>query len=320
VQAPGDPQSLNRYAYARNNPQSLIDPSGHFWLTKLFKAIGNFFKNIVKNPGMFLASVIMGIATGGVATAAGASLWAAAAIGGAAGSMTAAAMSKGNIWQAGLIGGIAGAVGGAVGGLAGAAAGGATAGALGTAFNGGNFAVNVFAGGITAGIVYGAGRVLGAALSNETAQTSDSGMIRFAANNTSGDVLSDASPNSGDPGTWWDRFKADLSENVRINHEVIYGTTLGDLTKRGVGFLATGAFARDVGTLTWKDALLSLPAGGVANLGRVGTLLSATVTTIGHSLAVAGTFEASIWIGSGIRASVTATMPDPQAYRPPWLK
>jgi len=29
VPNPTDPQSLNRYSYVRNNPMTLIDPSGH---------------------------------------------------------------------------------------------------------------------------------------------------------------------------------------------------------------------------------------------------------------------------------------------------
>ena len=29
VPSPGDPQSLNRYAYTRNNPLSRVDPNGH---------------------------------------------------------------------------------------------------------------------------------------------------------------------------------------------------------------------------------------------------------------------------------------------------
>ena len=33
VQAPADPQSLNRYAYCRNNPLAFVDPDGHwFWM------------------------------------------------------------------------------------------------------------------------------------------------------------------------------------------------------------------------------------------------------------------------------------------------
>jgi RHS repeat-associated protein len=31
VQTPYDPQSLNRYAYCRNNPINYVDPTGHFW-------------------------------------------------------------------------------------------------------------------------------------------------------------------------------------------------------------------------------------------------------------------------------------------------
>lgn len=31
IQAPYDPQSLNRYGYVRNNPVSFVDPDGHFW-------------------------------------------------------------------------------------------------------------------------------------------------------------------------------------------------------------------------------------------------------------------------------------------------
>ena len=47
VQAPYDPQSLNRYAYCRNNPLRYTDPTGHsFWdkVKKIFKKIGRFFK------------------------------------------------------------------------------------------------------------------------------------------------------------------------------------------------------------------------------------------------------------------------------------
>jgi RHS repeat-associated protein len=40
VQAPYDPQSLNRYSYCRNNPVKYIDPSGHFpWVAAIVAAI-----------------------------------------------------------------------------------------------------------------------------------------------------------------------------------------------------------------------------------------------------------------------------------------
>ena len=47
IQAPDNPQNLNRYSYVMNNPQSLIDPSGYSWFSKLFKSIGKIFKKIV---------------------------------------------------------------------------------------------------------------------------------------------------------------------------------------------------------------------------------------------------------------------------------
>jgi len=67
VQAPYDPQSLNRYSYCRNNPINYTDPSGHSWFSKFFKAIGDFFsgigKAIASNPGAFIAGLAVGIFT-----------------------------------------------------------------------------------------------------------------------------------------------------------------------------------------------------------------------------------------------------------------
>ncbi len=44
VQAPYDPQSLNRYTYVRNNPINLVDPSGHSWLSKSLKGTERYLK------------------------------------------------------------------------------------------------------------------------------------------------------------------------------------------------------------------------------------------------------------------------------------
>ncbi|NQY33355.1 MAG: PQQ-binding-like beta-propeller repeat protein [Alteromonadaceae bacterium] len=47
IQAPTDSQSYNRYAYVRNNPLTLIDPSGYSWLSKAWKKIKPFIGAIV---------------------------------------------------------------------------------------------------------------------------------------------------------------------------------------------------------------------------------------------------------------------------------
>ena len=40
VQAPYDPQSLNRYTYCRNNPVKYTDPDGHFfWIAAIIGAV-----------------------------------------------------------------------------------------------------------------------------------------------------------------------------------------------------------------------------------------------------------------------------------------
>ncbi len=52
VQAPNDPQSLNRYAYVRNNPLNLTDPSGYSWLSKATGVHWNFNRVIHHNLGI----------------------------------------------------------------------------------------------------------------------------------------------------------------------------------------------------------------------------------------------------------------------------
>ena len=39
VQEPADPQTLNRYAYVRNNPVNFVDPSGYGWFRKLLAIV-----------------------------------------------------------------------------------------------------------------------------------------------------------------------------------------------------------------------------------------------------------------------------------------
>ena len=54
IQAPDNPQSLNRYSYVINNPLSYNDPSG-FFFKKIFRAIGRVFSNPVINTVVSIA-------------------------------------------------------------------------------------------------------------------------------------------------------------------------------------------------------------------------------------------------------------------------
>ncbi|MBU2541138.1 MAG: RHS repeat-associated core domain-containing protein, partial [Candidatus Omnitrophica bacterium] len=60
VQAPSDPQSLNRYAYCRNNPLNLIDPSGHGWFSKFFAKNAGVIGLLFGFTGLVIGSIITG--------------------------------------------------------------------------------------------------------------------------------------------------------------------------------------------------------------------------------------------------------------------
>ena len=103
IQRPGDPQDLNRYTYARNNPLANVDPTGHGWFKK-------FFGHIV--------SAIIGIATT-IATGGNFVLGfqayniSSAAIG--AGQALAAGASVGRVFSAVAVGAAIGVVGAGIG-------------------------------------------------------------------------------------------------------------------------------------------------------------------------------------------------------------
>ena len=159
VQSPGDPQSLNRYSYCRNNPLLYTDPSGHF-----------FGIDDLIEIGLIIWSAVSSSVIG--AMAAGAALGA-----------TISAICGGNPLTGALAGAISGALffgaGELIGGLnlvtpggyftdttallegalihAGA---GAASGAMGAAISGGNVGLGALTGGLSAGAAEGVGGAL----------------------------------------------------------------------------------------------------------------------------------------------------------------
>jgi RHS repeat-associated protein len=109
VQAPYDPQSLNRYAYCRNNPVKYVDPSGH-WFWAFLGLIG-----IVAGIGAVASTIVAGV-TGQITS--WSTFWAAFASGATAGAVATVGSfvpGAGTILGGLLIGAAAGGAGGAVG-------------------------------------------------------------------------------------------------------------------------------------------------------------------------------------------------------------
>ncbi|MBI4356095.1 MAG: glycohydrolase toxin TNT-related protein [Candidatus Omnitrophica bacterium] len=152
VQAPVDPQTLNRYAYARNNPVKYVDPSGHFlFLAPLFSFLASlaelaFYGSILGA----LSFVGIGAITGQISSfsamlnlaASGASFGATMAVGGP---FVSAAV------------GTAGA-GAFLGEMALLAAAGSVSGGVGSSLAGGTFGTGAFAGAVTSAATFGIGR------------------------------------------------------------------------------------------------------------------------------------------------------------------
>lgn len=112
IQAPFDPQSLNRYSYCRNNPINYTDPTGHFWwiIALIIAAIiGGIAGGVAAhNAG---GNVVAGIAIGFIAGAAlaGASMLVAGVMMQAFGAATLASLTIG---QGAFIGATTGAISG----------------------------------------------------------------------------------------------------------------------------------------------------------------------------------------------------------------
>jgi len=109
IPEPGNPQTLNRYSYANNNPVNFTDPSGHL----SFKKFLRIFIPIV-------VGIVVGLVTFGVGTAAGLAATSAGILGGAVGGAAAGAvgtaLNGGNLALNIVLGAAFGAIGAGVGG------------------------------------------------------------------------------------------------------------------------------------------------------------------------------------------------------------
>jgi RHS repeat-associated protein len=138
VPKPGDPQSLNRYSYARNNPLYYVDPSGHFFLEFFMVLIGAFFGSSMAaaTGGDPLFGAAIGVASAGIF----------------AGVESAVASSLAGVVESATLSG-------AIAGGAGGAAAGAFSGGVNAAYYGGDIGEGMLMG---AGIGAGTGAAFGA--------------------------------------------------------------------------------------------------------------------------------------------------------------
>jgi len=161
VQAPQDPQTLNRYAYCRNNPVKYIDPTGRFFWAAIIGAILGGISAAISGGNVWQG--VLGGLVGGAFVGIGYNLLevTGAVVGGILGGAASSAINGGNIGYGALAGGIGAFIGGNLGQWAGGWNSGSFWGKLGGAVFGG--AISGGVGAELAGGKFGEGAGMGAA-------------------------------------------------------------------------------------------------------------------------------------------------------------
>jgi RHS repeat-associated protein len=148
IQAPGNLQSYNRYAYVMNNPLAFTDPSGYSWLSKSWKKV--WHSSVGRIAITVAVAYFTGYYDGGIFGAGH------AIANGAAGGFAGGLVGSGGNVKAGLIGGVTGAAFGFVGDLglpsAQAVAAHAAVGCASSALSGGNCGSGALAAGFAQGL------------------------------------------------------------------------------------------------------------------------------------------------------------------------
>ena len=112
VQAPDDPQTLNRYSYVRNNPVRFVDPSGHFFfIFALIAAFMHAAAAAISATVSFLVSTLTTTFSAVSAFAAAHPIWTGAILGGFQGGVS-AHQAGGNVFAGIAFGAAAGALAG----------------------------------------------------------------------------------------------------------------------------------------------------------------------------------------------------------------
>ncbi len=282
IPSPGDPQTLNRYTYVRNNPVKYIDPTGHsFW-----SDLGNFFKNFFKSLPALITGVVVAWATWGIGIPILAGM-----LGGMAAAAVNTAMNGGNfgynIGMGALFGGLAGAVGptifGEMGGVvsdgfawsnfipavkAGVVVG-AAFGGLSTATGGGNFFQNVAFGALGGGMGAAIGFGISAGVAKGWAAVKDwwrsmPGTIARPGSAKSLDGLQFASHDRSDVMSDAPKYAASSEEG--ISAEKLWSKTYGQVEKLAVvgGAVSMGAALMSGGAYLMGEALVMAPVNPVA--------------------------------------------------------